>query len=378
MTHHDPLPCPGTLEGTLLTPTGWVRGRVRFQDRIQAVEGEPVAGPVEGLPVVLPGFIDLHVHGGGGADIMGGSDALRTTARMHARHGTTSLLATTVSAERSDLARVFRDLGPELRRRPRGSARVLGIHLEGPFINPGKLGAQPDTARRGTLDEIRALHAEAPIRILTLAPELEGHLELIQALRGMGILPQVGHTLGSYETARRALEAGARSFTHLYNAMTGLQHRDPGAVGAALAHAEYAEIIVDLLHVAPGAILAALRAIPWLYCVTDATAGAGMPDGTYSLGTQTVHKRGAGVRLEDGTLAGSTLTMDDALRNLVSIGVDLEDASRRTSAFPADCLGLADRGRIREGGWADLVVMTTDLRLVQVFVEGEDIELADA
>lgn len=370
-------PGPQQIEGAILTTAGWVHGLVTFSERILAVEGKAVPGPVEGLPIVLPGFVDLHVHGGGGADIMGSQGAVTVTARTHARHGTTSLLATTVTAERKDLERVFAETGATIRERVPGSARVLGIHLEGPFINPEKLGAQPDNVRPGSIEEIQALHTLAPIRIVTLAPEMEGHLAFIAALRSMGIVPQLGHTLGSYEMGKAALAAGAQGFTHLYNAMTGLQHRDPGMVGAALAHAEYAELIPDLLHVHPGAMLAAFRAIPKLYCVTDATAGAGMPDGTYPLGTQTVTKCGGGVRLEDGTLAGSTLTLDDALRNLVSIGLSLEDASRRVSSYPADYLGLEARGRIGVGCWADLVVMTPSLQLTAVFVEGEGIELAD-
>ena len=369
---------PYQMEGNILTPEGWVRGIVRFSDRILSVEGEAVIGPLDDLPVILPGFMDLHVHGGGGADTMNGGGAVTITGRMHARHGTTCMLASTVSAERADLERVFEDIGALVRTRASGSARVLGIHLEGPFINKEKLGAQPAVARLGTLEEIRALHERAAIRVLTLAPEMEGHLELIRSLRSMGILPQIGHTLATYEVGLAALSAGACGCTHLFNAMTGMQHRSPGMVGAALAHAEYSEIIPDLLHVHPGAILAAFRAIPKLYCVTDATAGAGMPDGTYSLGTQTLTKCGGGVRLADGTLAGSTLTMDDALRNLVSIGLSLEDAAHRVSTYPAQYLGLEDRGQIAAGCWADLVVMTSSLQLVNVFVEGESIDLTDA
>ncbi len=369
---------PQQVTGRILTPRGWVAGDLRFHDRIQSVETRSDLGPGDGLPLVLPGFIDLHVHGGGGADLMEGAAALQTAARMHARHGTTSLLATTVTAERADLERVFSEVGPAIRQRASGCARVLGIHLEGPFINPEKLGAQPDTVRLGSLEEIRALHALAPIRVLTLAPELEGHFELIRALRDLGIICQMGHTTGSYETAIAATEAGARGYTHLFNAMTPMHHRAPGMVGAAMAHAEFAELIPDLLHVHPGAIRAALRAIPKLYCVTDATAGAGMPDGAYRLGTQTVTKCGNGIRLADGTLAGSTLTMDDALRNLVSIGLPLEEASRRVSTYAADYLGLDDRGRIAPGTWADLVVLSPGLKLMKVFAEGECLELADA
>ena len=369
---------PRQVEGSILTPGGWRFGRIRFGPRILDLDAVAVAAPVPDRPVVLPGFVDLHVHGGGGADMMDGRAAMVAAARMHARHGTTSLLVTTVSAGRAKLLEVFAEAGEAMGRRAPGSARVLGVHLEGPFLNPDKLGAQPPEHRPGTLEEIQALHQRAPIRVLTLAPECEGHLALIRALRPLGIVAQLGHTLGTYETAVAALEAGASGFTHLFNAMTGLHHRAPGMAGAALAHAEFAELIPDLLHVHPGAIRAALRAIPRLYCVTDATSGAGMPDGTYTLGSQTVSKCGGGVRLADGTLAGSTLTMDDALRNLVALGVPLEDASRRVSAYPADYIGERDRGRIEPGGWADLAVLAPDLRLINVFVEGEDLELIDA
>ncbi len=369
---------PRQLEGAILTPGGWVRGSVELDGRIVAVRGDPAPSPGDGVPLVLPGFVDLHVHGGGGADLMAGGGAVDTLARLHARHGTTSLLATTLTAPRPELESVLAEVGRRLRARPAGAARVLGVHLEGPFINDAKLGAQPSAARTGTADELSALNALAPIRVVTLAPELAGHLELIRELRSAGIVPQLGHTLGSYEDGVAALEAGARGFTHLFNAMTGLHHRKPGMVAAALAHAEYAEIIPDLLHVHPGAIRTALRCIPRLFCVTDSTAGAGMPDGDYRLGVQKVTKCLGGVRLADGTLAGSTLTMDAALRNLVSLGVPLAEASRRTSTYAADYVGAEDRGRIAPGCWADLVVLTPALQLSAVFVEGEPIELDDA
>ena len=193
-----------------------------------------------------------------------------------------------------------------------------------------------------------------------------------------GIRVQIGHTLGSYEEGVAALDHGASGFTHLFNAMSGLHHREPGMVGAALAHAEFAELIPDLLHVHPGAIKGALRAIPRLYCVTDSTAATGMPDGEYMLGRHIVHKCMGGVRLPDGTLAGSTLTLDQALRNLVGLGLDLADASRRVSTHAADYLGLQDRGRLAPGAYADLVVMDRDLKLKAVYIEGERCDLNDA
>ena len=365
-------------EGTILTPKAWIRGTIEFDDRITSIQGLPVSGPGSHEPVILPGFMDLHVHGGGGVDIMNGNGSVVSVARMHARHGTTSMLATTVCASRLDLERVSADVASAILERDTGCAKVLGTHLEGPYINMAKLGAQPNNIRSGSLEEILSLNELAPIRIVTLAPELDGHLGFIRSLSDRGIVVQIGHTLGSYETGVAALQAGASGFTHLFNAMTGMHHRTPGMVSAAMAHADYAEIIPDLLHVHPALIHAAIRAIPKLYCVTDATAGAGMPDGTYTLGTQSVTKCNGGVRLADGTLAGSTLTMDNALRNLVSIGLSLSEAACRVSTFPADHLGIEDRGRLAQGCWADFVVMSPLLDLLNVFVEGESIDLANA
>jgi N-acetylglucosamine-6-phosphate deacetylase len=372
------------LQGHVLTPQGFVAGSLELGDggRVRAVHGTPVDERIvreSRQPIVLPGFIDLHVHGGLGRDIMEGGDAAARVAECHARCGTTALLATTMTAPMQDLERAFAGLRPLCSERGRGGARVLGVHLEGPYINPGKLGAQPDYARPVSLDELARLHAIAPIRLITLAPEVPGNIQTLPVLIGAGYRVQIGHSAGSYEQGVEALALGATGFTHLFNAMSGLHHREPGMVGAALAHGRYAEIIPDLLHVHPGAIRVALRSIPGLYCVTDSTAAAGMPDGVYKLGRHTVTKCMGGVRLPDGTLAGSTLTMDEALRNLVDrLGLELADASRRVSTLAANYLGLADRGRLQPGAWADAVVLDRDLQLKDVFVEGVAIEHAHA
>ena len=372
------------LEGHLLTPTGFVRGRLLVRDgRIHDLTGTPVAEAAvradTHCPVVLPGFVDLHLHGGGGADTMDAGDAIDCIARMHARHGTTSLLATTMTAPMAEVQAALRALAPACQTRRPGAARVLGVHLEGPYIHPERLGAQPAFARLPTLHEILALHALAPIRVITLAPDVEGALALIPALVDAGMRVQIGHSAASYEQACSAMAHGATGFTHLFNAMGAFHHRKPGAAGAALAHAEQAEVIPDLLHVHPGALRAALRAIPRLYAVSDSTAAAGMPDGEYRLGRQKVRKCEGGVRLADGTLAGSTLTLDQALRNWVALGLPLAEAALRTSTFAARYLGLSNRGQLLSGAWADLVVLdAATLHLNQVFVEGEAIEIADA
>jgi len=362
---------PTTLYGRILTPTGWMHGELTFDQRvIKLNEASTRVTVSEDLPIILPGFIDLHVHGGHNVDIMQGNRSAIDVAKIHARHGTTSMLGTTMTAPEADIEHALRGLSKAIREPEKDAARILGVHLEGPFLSPKRLGAQPPVVIEATLALTEYFHAIAPIRVLTLAPEIAGHLGLIPALSAMGIRVQIGHSAGSYEDGVAALRAGVAGFTHLFNGMTGLNHYQPGMVGAALAHANYAELIPDLQHVHPGAIRTALRAIPRLYCVTDATAATGMPDGEYSLGSQQVFKCLGCVRLASGSLAGSALTMDQALRNLVSLGLALDDASNRLSRFPADYLGVQDRGRIAPGAWADLVVLDQQLEVRHVFLEG--------
>ena len=316
------------LAGRILTPAGWIAGTLRCTAQIVAIE--PGAAPEDRF--ILPGFVDLHVHGGHGADCMDGADAVRRMARFHATHGTTSLLATTVTSARDDLRRAMVGIAAAMRTPGTGAARVVGAHLEGPFINPDALGAQPPFAIPPDLPLLEELAALAPIRVATYAPEIDSEGLLLAAFRRLGIRAQIGHTTCSYAQARAALAAGAAGFTHLFNAMSGL------------------------------------------HCITDAVAAAGMPDGDYHLGTHTIAKTGDTVRLADGSLAGSVLTMDGALRNLLALGLPLAEAARRCSTLPADYLGLVDRGRLVPGAAADIVVFDTAGHLRAVFLEGQGIE----
>ncbi|MFC0267993.1 N-acetylglucosamine-6-phosphate deacetylase [Kushneria aurantia] len=367
------------LGGNILTADGWLLGDIVWRDGvITAIEGEPVDPGTNDRDIILPGFIDLHVHGGGGADLMEGGESLATLACAHVRFGTTSLLGTSMTATRETLETALADAGRIMRAPPVDGADLLGIHLEGPFINPDRLGAQPPHARAGTLAEFDVLDALAPIRVVTLAPEIDGHTALIAALSERGVRVQIGHSAADYGCCCAALTAGASGFTHLYNAMSGLHHRDAGVVGAALAHADYCEMIADLIHVEMGALLAARRAISNLYAVTDATAAAGMPDGEYRLGEQRVYKCGETVRLADGALAGSALTMDRALRNLVSLGLSVAEASAWLSTRPARYLGLSDRGELAVGRRADLVCLSPRLEVHCVQVAGRQIALHKA
>lgn len=359
-----------TLEGSVLTPEGWRAGRLRCDARVIAVEGAPTETPEP--PFILPGFVDLHVHGGGGADMMAGGDAIARAARLHARHGTTALLATSVTAPPAATAAFLDAVRAATRLERPDGARVLGAHLEGPFLNPRKLGAQPPFAAAPDLSLLADWLARAPVLAMTFAPECDPDGALLAALKAAGVRPQIGHTLCSYAEGAAALLAGCGA-THLFNAMSGLAHRDNGAAGAALAHAAFAEIIPDLIHVEAGAILAARRAIPGLYGVTDATAGAGMPDGDYALGGQRAIKRGGAMRLESGALAGSALTMDAALRNLVAIGLPLAEAARRLSATPAAWLGRDEIGRLAPGARADVVTLNGALAVEQVLIGGRPV-----
>ena len=357
----------GELAGQILTPGGFVSGRILWRDglieRIEKIHGAPEA-------YVLPGFVDLHCHGGGGADVMEGGEAVRTVAATHVATGTTSFLATTMTAPVPDIEKALAAAEAVKKAPARGEATVLGVHLEGPFISPQRLGAQPANAIPGSIELMRRFLDLAAIRVVTVATEADRDGAFIRYLVEAGVRAQLGHSLADYETATEAIRCGCRSATHLFNAMSPLQHRAPGIVGAALAHLDYAELIPDLLHVHPGAIRAALRAIPNVYAVTDATPATGMPDGAYKLGSQPVFKCDNGVRLADGTLAGSCLTMSQAFRNLVSIGLSIEDASRRTSTFAADYIGETGRGRLAPGAVADMVVIETNRSLADVFVGG--------
>jgi N-acetylglucosamine-6-phosphate deacetylase len=298
-----------------------------FDQRIRSIDGRPLRREprvIDEGDYILPGFIDLHVHGGGGRDVMEGGDAVQVLSRLHARHGTTSLLATTMTAPLEELEVALKAIATSASACPATRA-CWACTWKGPTSTPASWVRSPTSPSRPRWSRW-IISTAWPAQAHHHRPEVDGHLKLVCKLAHRGMKVQIGHTAGSYDDGVAALAHGASGFTHLFNAMSGFHHRAPGMVGAALAHAQYAELIPDLLHVHPGAIRAALRAIPRLFCVTDSTAAAGMPDGDYALGRQVVHKCAGGVRLDDGTLAGSVLTMDQALRNLIALGMDVAEA----------------------------------------------------
>jgi N-acetylglucosamine-6-phosphate deacetylase len=336
---------------------------------------------------VVPGFIDLHIHGAGGHDVMEGTArALDRITSVVARHGTTSLVATTVTApiektchSLEAIARYIRshENGEETAARSRPAAEILGIHLEGPFIAKARRGVHP--AEAITRPSIESLDkfveaADGLVRILTLAPELPGAIEMIAHAVARKIVVALGHTDADYEQARAAIQAGARHAVHFYNAMRPFTHRDPGVVGAILTDPEVtAEVIADLVHVAGPAIqvLIGTKGFDTVLLVSDGIAATGMADGDYRLGDFEVTVKNGVARNSEGKLAGSTLTLDRAIRHVVALGVSLHDALRMATVLPARRLGLAGKkGIIAVGADADLVALTPELRVAGVMTRG--------
>jgi N-acetylglucosamine-6-phosphate deacetylase len=355
----------------VVTPVATIDATVSVADgRITAVtRGSHRAALDLGDRWLIPGLIDTHVHGGGGAQCNTSSpDEVRAVANFHASHGTTSLLATTVSAAVGELESALRAIG---------AAGVLGAHLEGPFLNPRRPGAMDaESFVAPSPNVLERLVGDGQVAMMTVAPELPGALELIAALAGRGIVASLGHSDASYESACAGVRAGARAVTHVFNAMPALHHRRPGLLGAALDLGELScELICDGIHVDPPAMRLALRAKgpAGLRLVTDAIAAAGMPDGDVLLGGTRVTVGGGRATLPGtDTIAGSTLTMDAALANAVRwLGVTVEQAVTMASANPARLLGLGDRkGAIAPGYDADLAVLHEDLTACATMVSG--------
>ncbi|WP_155300142.1 N-acetylglucosamine-6-phosphate deacetylase [Deinococcus kurensis] len=365
--------------GQMWTAAGWRAAELVFGETIQEIRETEDAG----TDYLIPGLIDVHVHGGGGHDTMDGEEGIRGLARFHARHGTTTLLPTTITNPPEHIMTALRAV-QEVRDRPGPQeAAVVGAHLEGPFLNPTRLGAQPPFAALPTASAVDELLSTDVVRVVTLAPEMEGAWQAAETFTRAGVRVSLGHTQGRAEDAQGVIDAvlalgGVVGGTHLFNAMTGLSGREPGVVGALLAEPlAYAELILDLQHVHPHSALSVIRAKPQrTLLITDAMRAAGLPDGTYDLGGQSVEVVGAEARLapgssNPGSLAGSVLTMDGALRGAVACGLTLHEAVCLASAVPAAYLGLSDRGALTPGLRADLVVLDSALRVKQVYLGGQ-------
>lgn len=364
--------------GRIVTPArvlapGWL---LVDADRITDVgAGEPPRRPDVSLPgaTVVPGFVDVHAHGGGGASFDGGdADAVATAARTHLAHGTTSMIASLVSADQETMLGSVRRLA-ELS----DDGLLAGIHLEGPWLSARRAGAHdPRVLRDPDPAEVDALIAagRGHVRMVTLAPERTGGLEAIRRLGAAGVVSAIGHTEATYDQTCAALDVGAGVGTHLFNAMPALHHRAPGPVAALLERPEaYVELVADGVHVHPAALRLAARAKPQrVVLVTDAMAAAAAADGDYRLGRLVVEVRDGVARLAGSdTIAGSTLTMAAALRYAVHrIGLSLEDAVRAATAAPAAMLSLDGVGALLPGYRADAVVLDDELVVLRVLHRG--------
>ncbi|MGI5339445.1 N-acetylglucosamine-6-phosphate deacetylase [Streptomyces sp. CA-181903] len=370
------------LDGArVVLPTGVVEhGRV-------TVEGtRVVADAAEETPTwdltghwIVPGFVDMHVHGGGGASFSSGDpEEALTAVRAHRAHGTTTMVASTVTGDLADLARQAAVLA-ELTQQ----GDLAGVHFEGPFISPHRCGAhQPELLRDPDPADVRKLvdAAHGTARMMTLAPELPGGLESVRMLADLGVVAAVGHTDSTYEATLDAIDAGATVATHLFNAMPTLLHRAPGPIAALLEDERVTvELINDGTHLHPAVLeLAFARAgADRVAFVTDAMGAAGMSDGMYALGPMRVEVKDAVARIADGptagSIAGSTLTLDTAFRRAVTVDrLPVEDAVAALSANPARLLGVADCvGSLEPGKDADLVVLDGAFELVGVMRKGE-------
>ena len=367
------MPDAGTVEGRLVLDDRVAEGRMTIEDgTIVAVELDESSSPRgsrSDAPFIAPGFVDVHVHGGGGHDAMGGGRDLDGMARHLLRHGVTSFLPTAVSAPLPRLVRFAEEVRAWLPVAPADGAGPLGFDLEGPFLAPSRRGAHDPAALRIPAE---VAHEDLEplldgLRLMTVAPELPGAIELIAWLGDRGVATSLGHSAATLEEANAGYAAGARSTTHLFNAMSGVDHHAPGLAVAALdSDSVYVELIADGEHVHPSLWPIITRTKPGdrLMLVSDAISMAGMGDGRATIGRLDVEVVGRRVTLlGTTTLAGSVLTLDAAVRNLVSSGVPLSAAVAAAGRVPLAMLGVADRGRFAPGQRADLVELDPELRV---------------
>jgi N-acetylglucosamine-6-phosphate deacetylase len=325
-----------------------------------------------GRGVATPGFVDLQVNGFGGVDLLeADADGYRRAGDALLQTGVTAYLPTFITAPEEQLVDALRGVPAD-----GACPRIIGVHLEGPFLAPRRLGTHPSSARRDPDPRLleRLLDA-GPVRLVTLAPELPGAAALIEILRARRITVSCGHSDATAEQANEAFDHGVQTVTHLFNAMRPFRHRDPGIAGAALARDDVViQIILDGIHLAPETARLVWRAAAGrVALVTDAVAGAGQDDGSYSLGGFEVEVRDGVARGPDGQLAGSALTMIEAVRNLHGLGIPLCDAVAAASAVPASVIGAGDVGLLAVGRPADVVVLTDRLEIDRVLVGGEEL-----
>lgn len=327
---------------------------------------------------ITPGFIDIHIHGSHGSDVMDGDFyALNNISTFLAGNGTTSFLATTVTSSIEATKNAVNNVSSYMKQNDGKGAQVLGVHLEGPFINPLAKGAHEEKyIILPTLKSYTDITEGSPdiIRLITMAPELEGAFELAKYLKERNVTVSIGHTRATYAKCLEGIKNGMTHSCHLYNAMSPLNHREPGAVGALLDNDSITiELIADLVHLHPAALRLAVQAKGKnrTVLITDALSAAGVSDGLYELGELAVYVKNGEARLKDGTLAGSTLSQNQALINMVKIGIPSEDVITMLTETPARVIGVDHyKGRLEKGYDADINILDRDLKVKSTFVRG--------
>lgn len=374
------------MNGRIVLPQEVVSGMALvFDEKISAIvpENEINTGEYEIIDakgnLVAPGLVDIHIHGYLGEDASdGNAEGLKIMAAGIARNGVTSWCPTTMTIAKDDILKAF-DTAREVKAQKECyGAKILGINCEGPFINPSKKGAQPEEFIVSPDGQFIVDNGDI-LKLFTVAPEMEGALECIQKVYEDGrVLASMGHTGANFDEANAGIEAGVRHTTHLFNAMTALQHRNPGVVGAALSDDRVScELIADTFHVNPGLYKLVAKAKGEKLClITDCMRAGGMEDGDYTLGGQHVIKTGIQCLLEDGTIAGSVLKLNDAVRNLRDYtDLSLSEVFACASLNPAMAIGEADRiGSLEVGKCADIIICDDDINVITTIIDGKVFE----
>ncbi|PPR46600.1 MAG: N-acetylglucosamine-6-phosphate deacetylase [Alphaproteobacteria bacterium MarineAlpha5_Bin9] len=319
--------------------------------------------------IIIPGFVDLHCHGANGFDTMDGAESIIEMAKYHLSSGTTTLLATTITNTLNKTIQALKGFNDLLLNK---NSNIFGVHLEGPFISSKKLGAQPSLNQEPNINFIKKILKIAKIKVVTFAPELKNSKKLVKFLYENNIKPQVGHSQADYNTCAYFLNKYNLGFTHLFNAMSGVDSRDPGVLTVALSGAKYAEIICDLHHVNQYSIKLAKKCISNLYAISDSTIATGKPDGEYKFGGKIVVKKNGTIKIKNSNiLAGSVVNMHQTFKNLININFSLNEAVALTSYNASQYINEYNIGKISVANLANFIVLDKGLEIKEIYLNGQ-------
>ena len=355
-----------SIKGKIVNYNESFNGEIIFSTKIERIHKSE---KVDDNLIILPGYVDLHCHGGNGFDTMQGFESIKQMSKFHLVNGTTTLLPTTWTSKFDHIKKALTNINELIEDKKNN---IEGIHLEGPFINPNKLGAQPALTQLPSFEFIENLLNLASIKVITLAPELEGMEKFIDFLINKKIQVQFGHTLADFQTSNHYLKEYSIGFTHLYNAMSGHTSRESGVLSSALLNGEFAEIICDNNHVSEQAIRIAYKCIPGLYAVSDAISATGLADGEYNFAGINIEKKNNLACLKNtNTLAGSVITMHETFKNLINMKFSFEEAVKMTSYNASKYLKLKNIGFLKEGNISNFILIDKNLNLLKVFLNGQ-------